>query len=204
MTVRGAGTRERILDATQALVLERGFGGTSVDRVIAAASVSKGSFFHHFSSKDALALALVTRYAERDRAVLDHIVGSARRLERDPVRRLLLAVGLLAEHLESPGDGSPGCLFATFCYEQGLVTAEVRAVVAAMVRDWRETFGALVREAARARPPRVPVKPELAADLGLSVLEGAFVLARTQERPAVLAAHVREYRRYLEFVFDAP
>ena len=44
-------TRERILDAAQQLVMERGFSATTVDAILEAAGSSKGAFFHHFASK---------------------------------------------------------------------------------------------------------------------------------------------------------
>lgn len=51
---RGTGVREQILDATVALVAQRGFGATSVDDIAAAAGVAKGSVFYNFGSKSGL------------------------------------------------------------------------------------------------------------------------------------------------------
>lgn len=57
--------RERILDATEALLLERGHKQLSVDAVITEAGISKGGFFHHFATKDALLVALLDRLVGR-------------------------------------------------------------------------------------------------------------------------------------------
>ncbi len=51
-------TRTAILDATQALILDRGFAATSIDELVGRANTTKGSFFYHFDSKAALAHAL--------------------------------------------------------------------------------------------------------------------------------------------------
>ena len=67
----GTATRERILDAAQGLVLERGFAGTSIDAVLDEASVTKGAFFHHFPSKDELGRVLLERYAATEEQTLD-------------------------------------------------------------------------------------------------------------------------------------
>lgn len=57
--------RERILDAAERLLLQRGPHQLSVDAVIKEAELSKGGFFHHFPTKDALLVALLDRLVER-------------------------------------------------------------------------------------------------------------------------------------------
>ena len=84
MSRDGTATRARILDAAQALVLEQGFGGTSVDAVIESAGTTKGGFFHHFRSKQELARALVERYAAEDMALLDDLFDRAEQPEPRP------------------------------------------------------------------------------------------------------------------------
>lgn len=56
--------RAELLDHSLALFLERGFANTSLNDVIAASKVSKGAFYHYFSSKEALLDALAVRFAE--------------------------------------------------------------------------------------------------------------------------------------------
>ena len=51
--------RARLLEAARTLVRHRGFAATSVDDLCAAAGVTKGAFFHHFPSKEALGVALI-------------------------------------------------------------------------------------------------------------------------------------------------
>ena len=62
MAERGKDTRERILETAQTLVLKKGFSATSLDDIIKATGVTKGAFYHHFSSKGDLAQKLVERY----------------------------------------------------------------------------------------------------------------------------------------------
>ena len=51
----GTMTRTKIMDAAERLILEQGFGGTSIDRVIEGAGVTKGTFFYNFRTKTDLA-----------------------------------------------------------------------------------------------------------------------------------------------------
>ncbi|MDD4296948.1 MAG: TetR/AcrR family transcriptional regulator [Ruminiclostridium sp.] len=55
-------TKKKIFETAQHLVLEHGFENVSVDSIVKAADVSKGTFYVHFESKDALAAALVYEY----------------------------------------------------------------------------------------------------------------------------------------------
>jgi AcrR family transcriptional regulator len=65
---RRARTRAALLDAGRALLAERGVDALSVDEIVAAADVAKGSFYNHFTDKEGFAreiAALVRRQAEQ-------------------------------------------------------------------------------------------------------------------------------------------
>jgi TetR/AcrR family transcriptional repressor of nem operon len=70
-------TRQRILDAANRIMAAGGFSGVGINEVLAAAGVPKGSFYHHFGSKDAFGEALIERYFDRSLAELDLILRSA-------------------------------------------------------------------------------------------------------------------------------
>lgn len=59
-----ASSRDRILDAAEKLLIESGLSGVSVESVATAAGVSKGAFFHHFKTKDAMLTAILDRFIE--------------------------------------------------------------------------------------------------------------------------------------------
>ena len=59
-----AGLRRRLLDEAQRLFFDRGYDRTSVEDVLGAANSSKGAFYHHFASKEALLEALAVRLAD--------------------------------------------------------------------------------------------------------------------------------------------
>ena len=59
MQQRSEETRSRIMDSAVDLFSDRGFGAASVDDICAEAGISKGAFYHHFESKQALFLALL-------------------------------------------------------------------------------------------------------------------------------------------------
>ncbi|WP_327142989.1 TetR/AcrR family transcriptional regulator [Nocardia sp. NBC_01327] len=68
------GTRNRILDALETLLLDKGMSQVTLESVAAAAGVSKGGLLYHFKSKDALLAGLVRRLGERADQQLRHAV----------------------------------------------------------------------------------------------------------------------------------
>ena len=59
MQQRSEETRSRIMAASVKLFSDRGFNAASVDDICDEAGISKGAFYHHFESKQALFLALL-------------------------------------------------------------------------------------------------------------------------------------------------
>jgi TetR/AcrR family transcriptional regulator, transcriptional repressor for nem operon len=198
----GSATRTRILDAALELVLDRGFAGTSVDDVIAAAGTTKGGFFHHFHSKQELGHALVERYVAADMELLDDLFARAERLSRDPLQQLLLFVGLQEEAADELAGDDPGCLYASFCYERDLFDDATRGTIADAVRSWRTRTRAKLDEVVVQYPPRTPVDLDTLADVGLALFEGAYVLSRSLGEPQLLKGQLRHFRNYLELLFS--
>lgn len=56
--------RLELMNAAQSLFLEKGIQHTSVDDIVAAADVAKGTFYVHFGSKDILLMALQQRFID--------------------------------------------------------------------------------------------------------------------------------------------
>ncbi|MDH7794929.1 MULTISPECIES: TetR/AcrR family transcriptional regulator [unclassified Beijerinckia] len=56
--------REELMDAAQALFLEKGFSAASVDEIVKIADVAKGTFYLHFKTKDDVLLALQARFID--------------------------------------------------------------------------------------------------------------------------------------------
>src|SRR5262249_29189813 len=96
---RGGDTPERILDAAEGAVLDKGFAATSIDELIAAVGITKSGFFYHFRDKGALAAALLVRYIERENILFDDLFRRADELNEDPLHGFLVALKMLSELL---------------------------------------------------------------------------------------------------------
>src|SRR5919108_3550776 len=159
----GTATRERILDAAQRIVLERGFAATSVDAVLAQAPATKGAFFHHFATKDELGRARLERYAAADERMLDDFMAAAEGESDDPAEQLVAFVRHFEEAAAELAPTQPGCLFVSFIYESQRAGAGEDDLIATSIRHWRTRLLEKLEAAAGVHPPAIAVDlPSLA------------------------------------------
>lgn len=197
----GAITRDRILDAALDLVLERGYAGMSLDQLIQRVGITKGAFFYHFKSKKDLAMALLRRFDEADKAVLQASRQRARKLSRDPLQQLLIFVGLFEEMFEGLSEPYPGCLFASYTNELQQFDADTRALIRESFRAWRDFFREQLDAVAAKHPPRMDVDMDSLADTFSVMIEGAFIVSKSLGEPEVVTRQLRQLRNYLELLF---
>lgn len=197
----GSATRENIMNVAQALVLDQGFAATSVDNVIAGAGITKGTFFYHFKSKADLAQALVDRYAHEDASHMDADLARAETLSRDPLQQVLILVGLFKEEMAGLTEPFPGCLYASFCYESGLFTDRTMGSVLDAFHHWRNKLRPKFEAIIDTHPPRYPVTADELTDMLLGIFEGAFILSKTYNDPAIAVQQLGHYRNYIELLF---
>lgn len=197
----GSATRKKILDAAQALILERGYAGMSVDRVIEAAGLTKGAFFYHFKSKNDLAWSLIQQFGEADQVLMNEFTAKAKKLSRDPLQQLLIFIGLFEDMFEEMQVLHPGCLFASYTYELQHFNGETREYLANGFNLWRMHLKDWLDTVAEVYPPRIPVDMASLADEFNVTLEGAFVMAKAMQDKAIIPQQLRHFRNYLELLF---
>jgi len=202
MASGGSKTRQKILDAALDLVLAYGYSGTSIDRVIGVAGITKGTFFYHFDSKAQLALALVEQFAENDERSLRDTLAEAESHSDDPLGQVLTFVELFEKKMSGLTGPHPGCLFASYLTESELFDEQTLDIARKAMELWRTVLGAKLAEVIETHPPKVQVDPQSLADVITVVFEGSFILSKTYRDPDVISDHLAHYRRYLELLFD--
>ena len=198
---KGSDTRQRILDAAEAAVLEKGFAGTSIDELIASVGITKSGFFYHFPDKGELAKALLVRYLERENALFDELFGRADELNEDPLHGFLVGLKMLAEMLADLPGGHPGCLVASYCYQDRLFDSEVRELNTAAVLAWRARFRARLGRIAERYPPRISADLDDLADMLSVVADGGIILSKVVADKDALPRQVLLYRDFVRLVF---
>lgn len=196
-------TRIKILDAAQSLILNNGFGGTTIDSIIERAGVSKGAFFHYFSSKDELGYTLAERYAKADTRHLEQTLDKAEGLSEDPLQQLLIFIKLFEQEMDSLDEPDPGCLYASYLQQSGLFDEPIMKLIRESMLKWRIRVMEKLEEVAKQYPAKKDVDLESLSDMLLVVFEGAFIVSQSLQEPKTVAKQLSHYHTYLKLLFDA-
>ena len=190
--------RSRLLAAAKDVIRKQGFAATSVDDLCAAAEVTKGAFFHHFKSKEALGVACAEYWSEttselfRNAPYHDH---------SDPLERVLGYIDFRRSLME----GDPAnwtCLVGTMTQEVYQTSPSIREACAESILSHAETLEADLQAAIDDRSLKVDWNVAGLARHTQAVLQGAFILAKaTNDRTAALES-VDHLRRYIELLFN--
>lgn len=117
----------------------------------------------------------------------------------DAAEKLLLRHG--KDEMEKLVEPYPGCLFASYCYQNELFDEEAKETVQRGLLRWRERLAGKFREVLEERTPSAEVEPENLADMLTVIFEGAFVLSKTLTEPKAIARQLRQYRTCLRLLF---
>jgi TetR/AcrR family transcriptional regulator, transcriptional repressor for nem operon len=190
-------SRIKLLQAALAVIRSKGYAATTVDDICRHAGVTKGSFFHHFNSKDELALASAEHFSTMAEGLF---AGAPYHAATDPVERLLGYIAFRAAIL-SGEINEYTCLLGTLVQETYQTHPEIRI---ACERGMAVHIGELVRDVAAARQMYVPDADWTAESVGYfiqSVLQGSFIFAKAQGGPEVIRQNLSHLERYLRSLF---
>lgn len=192
--------RTRLLAAARDVIRARGFAATTLDDVCKAAGVTKGAFFHHFESKEALGVAAAGYWAETTSALFAH---APYHDHDDPLDRLIGYVEFRKALIE--GDLAEfTCLVGTMTQEVYGSHPAIRDACAASIFGHAATLEPDIRAAMEARGIAAEWTAASLAAHTQAVLQGAFILAKATGDRAIALESVDHLRRYLEMLFTAP
>ena len=195
------GARERLLDAAEASVLAKGFAATSIEELLAETGVSKSGFFYHFKDKSALAKAILERYLDRDREILDQMFARADELNDDPLHGFLVGMKFFAEMMSDLPNNHPGCVAASFAYQDQLFNREICDLNASGLLVWRKRFRERFERIAEKYPPKFPIDLDALADTVSVMVEGGFVLGRALKDSTITPRQILLFRDYTRIIF---
>lgn len=168
-------TRDALLAHGYRLFMERGFGDTGLQDLLRAAGVPKGSFYHHFPSKEAFGLAVLEAYLATIDGRLDgHLAAPG----VAPIRRLR---GFFTEWGEIAGAAEPGggCLAGKLAQEQAGRSEAFRDRLAEAFESWRGRIAATLREAQDDGALAAGWDADLLAGFILDCWQGALLRGKT-------------------------
>ncbi|MEM7322166.1 MAG: TetR/AcrR family transcriptional regulator [Actinomycetota bacterium] len=185
--MEGAGPEQRLIDAADVLMYERGYEAVGVADLCRMADVRKGSFYHFFPSKRELALVMLDRSWRRAQSTL--FAASIDNPELSVFDGIDAYGRLLADNLRrnSPdGTAMLGCRFGNFAVELSVRDEEVRAKVDEILTEMAQSLAASVARGIAAGDVADDVDPDQAALEVLAHMEGLMVLAKSRRDPDLL------------------
>lgn len=199
MTDTQQDSRTKLLDAALKMVRTRGYTATRIEDICAEAGLTKGSFFHHFKSKDDLALAAVAHWE----AMTGGVFAQAPYHDlADPLDRLLAYLDFRKELLAGDLPDST-CFVGTIAQEAYQTRPDIVAACERSISGHARTLEADINAAMRIYGADGEWSAESLALHIQAVLQGAFVLAKAKGGAAVAADSIDHLRRYLTLLFRA-
>ncbi len=199
MATTQTNAKTKLLDAALSVIRTKGYSATTVDDLCQAAGVTKGGFFHHFKSKEELAVAAADHWSQ---ITGEFFAGSPYHAHADPLDRVLGYVDLRRAILQ--GDLPDfTCLVGTMVQETYDSNPAIRD---ACERSISSHAAEVARDIAEAKALYAPDAPWSAESLGLytqAVIQGAFILAKAKGNSGVAGDCIDHLRRYIETLFSA-
>ena len=174
--------RLKLLEAARTLIRSRGFAATTVDDLCQTAGVTKGAFFHHFASKEALGVAVAEFWQETTGALF---AGAEYHARTDPFDRIMAYLDL-REALLAGDLPEFTCLAGTLLQEVYLTSPAITGAAYASVASHAATLEADFAAALTLCRPTDAPDPRQLALFTQVVLQGAFILAKGQGGPEVV------------------
>ena len=175
------------------VIREKGYTDTTVDDLCREAGVTKGAFFHHFKSKEDLAVAAAAHFG----AMAAGLFGAAPFTAlTDPLERLLGYIDFRRSILS--GDlVDCTCLLGTMAQETFVTHPAIRDACAAEMLGHAATLEADIAAAMAASGRSFDFTAESLARHTQAVLQGAFVLAKATGGPEIAEESIDHLRRYV-------
>jgi TetR/AcrR family transcriptional repressor of nem operon len=193
-------SKTRILQAALAVIRTKGYTATRIEDVCEAAGLTKGSFFHHFSTKEDLAIAAADYWSEITSALF---ATAPYHTPVDPLERVLAYVDFRKALLKGELPDFT-CLVGTMTQEVYDTHPAIREACEHSISGHAATLVPDIQAAIKQYSIKTDWTAESLAIFTQATIQGAFILAKAKHTREVAAECIDHLRRYLELLFNQP
>jgi TetR/AcrR family transcriptional regulator, transcriptional repressor for nem operon len=181
-------TKQRLLDAGWAMLLEHGYNDLGIQALLAATGIPKGSFYHHFENKEDFALQVIDQYMGQVHAGLDVCLGDEGRPPLERVRRFF---ELSMQKYRK--EGYMGCLLGGLGQELSGVSEVFRRKIEGCLSDIAGRIAVCLEQARKRGDIPASSNTRRMASLLVDCWEGAALRSRLRGNAAPLKAMLDFY-----------
>ena len=187
----GESARDTLLGVGTDLIRRNGYNATTVDEICTAAGVTKGAFFHHFPSKEALATECLRNWPAQVAAL--HRAAAYQSIA-DPVEKVLASIDFMSEIFANP-NVHKSCLAGTTVQEVSEQNPVLRDAANACFLQGQAYFKSLLDDASQAR--NLTLDTTSLAEHWMSTIQGSLLLAKASGDAAVISRNLTHFKNYL-------
>jgi TetR/AcrR family transcriptional repressor of nem operon len=167
-----ASLKEQLVDRSASVFLERGFNAASVNDIVQAAGVPKGSFYNHFASKEALAIEVLRRHVD------DLGLSELADADGSPIERIRAHLKTNIAAREAAGI-EYGCLLGNFSTDAVALNEGLRDAVKQGFARWINALATAIASAQAAGEIHNDTDAHTLARYLVASFEGAIAQAKT-------------------------
>lgn len=187
----GENARDTLIGVGTDLMRRSGYVATTVDEICTAAGLTKGAFFHHFPTKEALAEACLRNWQEQ-MAGLHR--SAAYQAIIDPTEKALASIDFMIEIFANP-DVQKSCLAGTTVQEVSETNPVLRDAAQACFVKGQAYFQSLLDDACRAC--KLSLDTASLAEHWMSTMQGSLLLTKASRDPSVIGRNLTHFKTYL-------
>lgn len=189
--------RHKLLNAAVKVIRTKGYDATTLDDLCRDAGVTKGAFFHHFESKEALGVAATQFWNAFTGPLFEQ---APYHLPVDPVEKLLAYIDFRAALIEGRSLPEFTCLLGTMVQETYQTSDALREACDIGISSHAATLERYIAEAMQQQGIS-SFTPQSLALYTQASLQGAFILAKAKNDAGVAREMIAHLRRYVELLF---
>lgn len=190
--------RIRLLEAARDIIRAKGFAATSVDDLCKSAEVTKGAFFHHFTSKEDLGVAAAEFWAE---TTSSFFANAPYHQPFAPLDRVLAYIAFRKAIIQ--GDLAEfTCLAGTMIQEVHESSDPIREACGRAILGHADTLVADIEAARREHGIVGDWTAKSLAQHTQTVLQGAFILAKAGNDSDIARESLDHLDRYVRYLFN--